>query len=112
MRGKAARGGATPKSPRLSLTINPGPMNKYVTQAGNAEKQAMEKQQTTKSSQMARKEKEKKKAQNKITQEADTLSESRTEQEPDKGMINCGKINLPYRLKTKLNLCSLPWKNH
>lgn len=57
MRGKAPRGGATPKSPHLSLTTSPGPMSKYVTQAGNADKQSMDKQQTTKSSQAENKEK-------------------------------------------------------
>lgn len=84
MRGKAVGGGATPKSPRLSLTTSPGPMNKYVTQLGNEMKPSMDKQQTTKSSQMEnreKKEKEKKKPQNKITQETDTLSESKIEKE-------------------------------
>lgn len=57
-------------------------MKKYVTQVGNVEKQSMEKQQTTKSSQIENK-KKKKKLQNKITYESDTLSESRIEQELD-----------------------------
>lgn len=87
MRGKVTRGGATPKSPRLSLTISPGPMNRYVTQVGDADKQSTEKHQNTKGSQIEnkekKKEKERKKLQNKITQENDTLSESRIEQDPD-----------------------------
>lgn len=65
-------------------------MNRYVTQVGNAEKQSTDKQQTTKSSQIENKEKKREKEnkkiknkKNKITQETDTLSESRIEQEPD-----------------------------
>lgn len=57
-------------------------MKKYVTQVGNVQKQSMEKQPTTKSSQIENK-KKKKKLQNKITYESDTLSESRIEQELD-----------------------------
>lgn len=87
MRDKVARGEATPKSPSLSLTTSPGPMNKYVTQAGNAGKPLMDKQKPIKCSQIEnkekKKEKEKKKSLNKITQEMDTLSESRIEQALD-----------------------------
>lgn len=53
-RGAVVRGGAVPKSPRL--TPSPGPMNKYVTHAVNGDKPITEKQQGAKNSQTEGKE--------------------------------------------------------
>lgn len=59
MRGKSARGGAVPKSPRSSLSPSSGPMHKLVTQGRNGDKQTTDKQQSTKGRQTETKVKKK-----------------------------------------------------
>lgn len=85
MRSRLGRGGAIPKSARLSLppTTSLGPMNKNVTLGGNGEKEINGKQQGPKVSQMGSKEK-KKKGQTKNI-ETDTETEYRTELELEVG---------------------------
>lgn len=49
MRGKSARGGGVVvKLPRSSLSPDPGPMNTFVIQGGNGDRQTTEKQQNMK----------------------------------------------------------------
>lgn len=61
MRGKSARGGgAVVKSPHARLSPNSGPMNKYITQGRDGERQTIEKQQSTKGRQTEVKEQKEK----------------------------------------------------